>query len=183
MSDTKAIHFEAQLFSIGSWTILRLPKEASAQLASRSLVMVKGTLNGHPFRTPLEPDGNGSHWLSVDVDMRAAAGVAAGDAVTVVIEPVQEWPEPEVPADVRAALDLSPRTQAQWTDITPMARHEWIRWISSTKQPETRQRRIEVSCSKLMAGERRPCCFNRSMCCVPDVSKNGVLLSPGSAAN
>jgi hypothetical protein len=172
------IRFHAPLFKINALTILRLPKNASAQLPSRGQTMVKGTINGFRFQTALEPDGNGSHWLKVDKSMQKSAKADAGDTVEMAIESTKEWPEPAVPADVRGALDSSPRLQTLWMGITPMARWEWIRWIGSTSQHETRKRRIEVACSKLLAGERRPCCFNRNMCCVPEVSKNGVLLEP-----
>ncbi|HEV7454501.1 MAG TPA: YdeI/OmpD-associated family protein [Candidatus Saccharimonadales bacterium] len=173
-----AIHFEAKLFKIGSWTILKLSQSASAKLPSRGQVMVKGTINGFRFQTALEPDGNGSHWLKVGKSMQKSAKAGAGDTVALAIEPTKQWPEPAIPADLQAALDDHPRIQTLWMDITPMARWEWIRWIGSTSKPETRQRRIEVAGSKLRAGTRRSCCFNRNMCCVPEVSKNGVLLEP-----
>ena len=35
------------------------------------------------------------------------------------------------------------KARALWAEITPMARREWIRWVSSAKQAETRDRRIE----------------------------------------
>jgi uncharacterized protein YdeI (YjbR/CyaY-like superfamily) len=83
-----------------------------------------------------------------------------------------------VPADLKNALAAAPQAHALWMDITPNARWDWIRWISSTKQPETRRRRIETACSKLKAGERRPCCFNRNLCSEPSISNNGILLEP-----
>ncbi len=172
------IHFEAKLFSIDAWTLLRLPESASAQLPSRGMTMVAGTINGFRFQAALEPDGKGSHWFRVDTTMREAAGADAGDTVTLRIEPTNAWPEPEVPADLKRALTDSPQVYNLWMDITPMARWDWIRWIRATKQPETRKRRIAVACSKLKAGARRPCCFNRNLCTEPDVSKNGVLLEP-----
>jgi hypothetical protein len=172
------IRFEAKLFKIGSWTLLELPKDASAKLPSRGIAMVQGTINGFRFQTALEPDGRGSHWFKVDDSLREAAGVHAGDTVTLAIEPTREWPEPKVPADITNALAADPQARALWMAITPMARWEWIRWIRATNRQETRKRRIEVACSKLRAGERRPCCFNSSMCTEPSVSKNGVLLDP-----
>jgi len=172
------IRFETKLFKIHSWTILKLPLDASAKLPSRGQVMVKGTINDVPFRTALEPDGRRSHWFRVSSNLQKSAKVGASNAVTLAIESTKEWPEPIVPADWQTAIDANQQVQKQWTKITPMARWEWIRWIGSTAQPETRQRRIETSCSKLLAGERRPCCFNRSANCVPEVSKNGVLLEP-----
>ncbi|MGA2625533.1 MAG: DUF1905 domain-containing protein [Candidatus Bathyarchaeia archaeon] len=56
------IRFEAKLFRIGSWTLLRLPKSASAKLASRGMTMVQGTIKGFRFQAALLPDGKGSHW-------------------------------------------------------------------------------------------------------------------------
>lgn len=172
------IRAEAELFSAGPWTLFRLPASASAKLPSRGLTVVDGTINGFRFQAALEPDGQGSHWFRIDQAMLEAAGAAAGDTVTMDIEPAGECPEPAVPADLGDALAAHPQVHALWLDITPMARWDWIRWIRSTSQPETRRRRIEVACSKLAAGQRRPCCFNRSACTEPSVSRNGVLLGP-----
>jgi len=145
-----------------SWTFLNLPKEASAKLPSRGMTSVEGTLNGFPFRATLEPDGEGGHWLKVDRKLREAAGAEAGDVVTLEIAPVAEEPEPGVPADLRKALAAAPKARELWSDITPIARKDWIHWIVSAKQAETRARRIRNACSMLAAGKRRPCCFDRS---------------------
>ena len=177
------IRFEADLSKIGSWTLLRLPKSASAQLPSRGMTMVDGTINGFPFQVPqpLEPDGKGSHWLRVDEAMREGAGAEPGDTVILEIEPAKEWTEPQVPEDLKIALAADPQAQTLWLDCSTVARWDWIRWISATAQQETRRRRIEVAFSKLKSGERRPCCFNRSMCTEPSVAKNGVLLEPAES--
>lgn len=50
-------------------------------------------------------------------------------------------------------------TRALWNDITPLARNEWICWITSAKKAETRQRRLELARIKLLEGMRRPCCW------------------------
>jgi hypothetical protein len=171
-----AIRFEAKLFNIGSWTILRLPESASAKLPSRGQTMVEGTMNSFHFQTPLEPDGKWSHWFRVDSSLLRGAHAAVGDTVSLLIESSKVWPEPNVPADLQKALAADKQVHALWVDITPMARWEWIRWIRATNRQETRQRRIEVACSKLKSGERRPCCWNRNLCTEPSVSKNGVLL-------
>ena len=64
-----------------------------------------------------------------------------------------------LPADLRKALELDLGARAAWEDITPLARNEWICWVSSGKKAETRSHRIEVALSKLNAGMRRPCCW------------------------
>ncbi|HLC75530.1 MAG TPA: YdeI/OmpD-associated family protein [Candidatus Peribacterales bacterium] len=172
------IHCTAPLARIGSWTILHLPKSVSAKLPTRGMTVVTGTINGSRFLAPLEPDGRGSHWFRWSKTMSKATDADTGDTVTLAMESTKEWPEPTVPADVKKALALAPRAKKLWEDITPSARWDWIRWIRATKEPSTRARRIRVACSKLKAGERRPCCFNRNLCTEPSVSKNGVLLEP-----
>jgi hypothetical protein len=163
------IRFKAKLFrpaesaKAGSWMFLTLPKNASAKLPSRGMAPIEGTINGFPFRATLEPDGQKSHWLKVDRKLSKAAGADAGDVVTLEIAPAAEEPEPEVPADLRKALATATlRARALWSDITPNARRDWIHWITSAKQPETRARRIKNACSMLATGKRRVCCFDRS---------------------
>ena len=178
------IHFEVKLYQINSWTILHLPQSASAQLPSRGMLMVKGTINDVPFKTLLEPDGSygagkkPSHWFAPDKKLLDEANAAAGDSVEVSLQPTKEWIEPEVPDDLKKALSASPKAEALWKDITPLARWDWIRWIRAVKTAETRQKHIEVALDKLNKGMRRPCCFNRNACSEPYVSKNWVLLEP-----
>ena len=72
----------------------------------------------------------------------------------------EEELEPKVPTDLRKALATAPMARAQWSDLTPIARRDFITWMDSAKQPETRRRRIERACSMLAAGKRRPCCYS-----------------------
>src|SRR5438270_2373715 len=73
-------------------------------------------------------------------------------------KPVGE--ELRVPTDLRKALAAAPKARAPWSDLTPIARRDFISWIDSAKQPETRRRRIDRACSMLAAGKRRPCCYS-----------------------
>jgi hypothetical protein len=126
------------------------------------MTTTEGTINGHPFRATLEPDGQRGHWLKVSRKIREAAGADVGDVVTLEITSAGEEPEPRVPADLRKALATAPKARALWSDITPIARRDWIHWITSAKRPETRARRIDNACEMLGAGKRRVCCFDRS---------------------
>jgi uncharacterized protein YdeI (YjbR/CyaY-like superfamily) len=65
-----------------------------------------------------------------------------------------------VPADLHQALATTPVARAPWQNLTPIARRDFITWIESAKQAETRARRIEKACSMLAAGKRRPCCYS-----------------------
>ena len=172
------IRFDATLDTIDRSTILRLPEKASRKLPSRGQVAVEGTINGHEFQTVLEPDGSFGHWMRLDAKLQRTTALSAGDTATLEIESRKEWPEPDVPQDLQAALATAPqKIQDLWQQITPMARWEWVRWVNATQNPDTRQRRVEVTISKMQSGKRRPCCFNLASCTDPNLSKNGKLMT------
>jgi uncharacterized protein YdeI (YjbR/CyaY-like superfamily) len=174
-----AIRFDSTLRTIDKATILRLPKDASAKLPSRGQVAVRGTINGHEFQTVVEPDGNMGHWIKIDGKLQKAASIGAGAAATLELEPLKEWPEPNVPKDLETALAAAPpKIREMWKGITPMARWEWVRWVNATQNPDTRKRRVEVSISKMKSGKRRPCCFNLAACTDPNLSRSGKLIDP-----
>ncbi len=180
------ITFQTKLFKINTTTILLLPDEASAQLPSRGMVMVKGTINDIPFKALLEPDGGygkgkqPSHWFSPDNKLLKEAGAKVGDTVDVSFEVTKDWIEPEIPADMKAALLKNPKAKELFDDITPMARWDWLRWVRAVKTEDTRKKHLEVMLDKLNKGMRRPCCFNRSLCSEPYVSNNWKLMEPTS---
>lgn len=64
-----------------------------------------------------------------------------------------------MPADLKKALAADAVAKATWADVTPLARNEWICWVTSAKKQETRERRIAVGLDKLRKGMRRPCCW------------------------
>lgn len=165
---SRTIRFEATLLRCAgaqknvTWSFLALPLEASAQLPTRSMVTVEGTINDHPFQATLNPDGKRSHWLKISKQLRVAAGAEPGDRLVLAIAPVAEEPEPKVPPDLRKALAAAPAARDVWDDLTAVARRDWIHWITSAKRPETRARRIANGCDMLASGKRRVCCFDRS---------------------
>jgi len=54
------------------------------------------------------------------------------------------------------ALAATPNAKAQWSDLTPIERRDFISWMDSAKQPEAHRRRIEKACVMLAAGKRCP---------------------------
>jgi hypothetical protein len=164
---SNAIRFKARLLRPATprgaaWTFLVLPKNASAKLPTRSMTTVEGTINGHSFKATLEPDGQKSHWLKVSGKLRAAARARVGDEVALEIMPAATALEPGIPADLRKALGAAPQARALWVALTPVARRDWILWIVSARQVQTRARRIDNACDMLASGKRRVCCFDRS---------------------
>ena len=64
-----------------------------------------------------------------------------------------------MPKDMAKMIQSDPKTLGLWDSITPLARNEWICWVTSGKLAETRTKRLAVGKSKMLAGERRPCCW------------------------
>jgi hypothetical protein len=144
------------------WRFLRLPRDASTALPSRGMVAVDGHLAGHAFTALLQPDGEGGHWLKLPRALWQAAGADAGIEVSLALASAQQEPELPLPQDLRQALAAAPAAQAQWKTLTPAARRDFIQWLATAKQAETRHRRIHTACDMLAAGKRRICCFDRS---------------------
>lgn len=168
MSDS-AIRFEALLRRPGGndrgaeWCFLRLPQQASDRLPSRGMVSVAGFFEEVSFVATLAPDGEGGHWLRVEPALLEATNSRAGDPVRLEIAPVEREPEPVVPPALEAALASAPAAAREtWNATTPIARRDWIQWITSAKREETRIKRLAAACDMLAKGKRRPCCFDRS---------------------
>jgi uncharacterized protein YdeI (YjbR/CyaY-like superfamily) len=65
----------------------------------------------------------------------------------------------KVPADLRVVLLATDEVREQWNGLTPLARNEWICWVTSVKKAETRKQHIERLSADLRKGKRRPCCW------------------------
>ncbi|NUM25257.1 MAG: YdeI/OmpD-associated family protein [Candidatus Buchananbacteria bacterium] len=65
----------------------------------------------------------------------------------------------KLPTDFKKAITSDPKVFLIWQDITPLARNEWICWVTSGKKAETRNIRIDKALSKMRGGMRRPCCW------------------------
>ena len=65
----------------------------------------------------------------------------------------------KVPMDLRKALTADKAALAIWEDLTPLARNEWICWVTFVKKDETRKEHVKRTISELKEGMRRPCCW------------------------
>jgi uncharacterized protein YdeI (YjbR/CyaY-like superfamily) len=65
----------------------------------------------------------------------------------------------KIPADLRKVLAAVPEMKEAWDSLTPLARNEWICWITYYKKPETRKEHLKRAREEIVEGQRRPCCW------------------------
>jgi hypothetical protein len=94
--------------------------------------------------------------------MIEAAGTDFGEIAQFEVMSVEVEPEPEVPADLQEALEMSPESRVTWEGTTTIARLDWMHWITSARQAKTRMKRIKDACDMLASGKKRVCCFDPS---------------------
>lgn len=139
--------------------VVPLPERVSQQLQTHNATTLEGAINILPFQATLKPNSKGAYYLKLPQAVCIATRISVGDQVTVEITRIGEEKETRMPADLRKTLVAAPKAKALWEDITPIARRDWIFWMISAKQAETRKRRINSACNMLASGKRRVCCF------------------------
>jgi hypothetical protein len=132
-------------------TGIPVPDEVVAGLGGSKRPPVTISLNGHTYRTTAVRMG-GRFLVPLSAEHREAAGVAAGDPVTVDIELDSAPREVALPADLEAAMDDAARTAYDALSYTH--RKEWVRWVEEAKKPETRATRVEKTVAGLREGRR-----------------------------
>jgi hypothetical protein len=132
-------------------TGIPVPDEVIEALGSSKRPPVVITVGTHTYRTTAVRMG-GRFLVPLSAENREAAGVAAGDEITVDIEPDTAPREVTLPDDLAAAMDDAARTAYDALAFTH--RKEWVRWVEEAKKPETRATRVEKTVAALRAGKK-----------------------------
>ncbi len=75
------------------------------------------------------------------------------------MKPISNGTTHKLPTDLKTALAANKASLAIWETLTPLARNEWICWVTFVQKSETRRDHIKRTVSELKEGKRRPCCW------------------------
>ena len=132
-------------------TGIPVPDEVIEALGSSKRPPVAVTINGHTYRTTAVRMG-GRFLVPLSAENREAAGVAAGQDITVDLEADTAPREVTLPDDLSAAMDDEVR--AAYDGLSYSHRKEWVRWVEEAKKAETRTTRIEKTVAGLREGKK-----------------------------
>lgn len=134
-------------------TGLQVPAEIVQALGTGKRPAVRVTVGHHTYRTTIGSMG-GRFLIPLSADNRAAAGVAAGDEVNVIVEADTATREVTVPDDLAQALADHPAAVRFFDTLAYSHRKEWVRWIDDAKKPETRAKRVQATLDALRREKR-----------------------------
>jgi hypothetical protein len=141
--------FDAVIGAEGDGTFIGVPLDVPA-VFGRVRAPVRVTVNGHTWRSTVMRYG-ADYVLPLSRANREAAGVRAGDAVTVALASDDAPRTVELPDDLAAALDAAPGARAAFDACSFSHRREWVEWVAEAKRPETRERRVRGVVEQVLA--------------------------------
>lgn len=147
MSD--AVTFRATVQRNGkSATGIEVPAEIVTGLGAGKRPKVRATVNGHTYRSSVGVLG-GRYLLPVSAEIRAAAGVAAGDEVEVALAVDAEPRTVAVPDDLAAAFAARPAARRVFDAMSYSHQRRYVLAIDDARTPQTRERRIAKTVDEL----------------------------------
>ncbi len=136
-------------------TGLEVSESVVTDLGGGKRPAVTVTLNGtHTFRTTIAPMG-GSFWIPLAAEHRQAAGLAAGDTVTVTADLDTTPRTIDLPEDLANAFTTAPQAAAFWPSLSYSDQRFHVLQLTGAKTDETRQRRLTKIIDTLNAGRKR----------------------------
>ncbi|MFD0590133.1 YdeI/OmpD-associated family protein [Paenibacillus sp. GCM10027627] len=129
-------------------TGFEVPEEIVKGLGTGKKPAVNVTVGGHTYRSTVAVMG-GKFMIPLSSENREAAGVSAGDEVTVRIELDTEPRVVAVPEDFADRLNQNDAAKAFFEGLSYSNKRRIVLQIEGAKSAETRQRRIEKAVESL----------------------------------
>jgi len=126
----------------GGGTLVPVPKEVAAKLGLKGMPKINAVIAGTPYRGSLMPMGDGTYCLGVLKSIQDAAGVGAGDSITIDLELDTAPRTVELPPDLAVVIARDQEAIAAWEAMSYTNKKEMARSLEEAKRPDTRERRL-----------------------------------------
>src|SRR5256885_6452404 len=136
-----ALQFDGRLESDQGACFIRVPLQTLTALGPGKRAPVKVTINGFAYRTAIAVSG-GKSYVGVRREVREAAGVAAGDPITVGLEYDAQVRTVGRPQALRLALEADPAIAAPFEKLSHTPQKEFVQWVTGAKRADTQRRRM-----------------------------------------
>lgn len=133
--------FKTVILGFGNNTGIEVPAENLAALGTSKRPPVRVTVDGYSYDSTVGVM-SGRCLVSLPKAHREAAGVKAGDAVSVTLTLVTGHWTVEVPPELKSALDAAGLSQ-DFAQLAYSRRKEFARQVSDAKAEATRARRVD----------------------------------------
>jgi Bacteriocin-protection, YdeI or OmpD-Associated/Domain of unknown function (DUF1905) len=162
----KPLRFMATIYKIWLMRHVNVPDEIAVALRKRiaaatprgkrtgsknsRYIPVIATVGGKSTRTTIVPAGGGKFRMQINTAQRKAAKVDWGDAVSIELRIDIASRAVAVPADFRALLAKHPKARRGFDEMPPGHRRQFLLWLGSSKNPETRRKHLDRAVDHLI---------------------------------
>ena len=123
-------------------TGVRVPDEVMAALGGGKRIPVTVTINGTRYASTIATM-RGEPMIPVSAEIRSAAGIAAGDNITVALERDDAPRTVDLPADLAEALRADPAASDRFGTLSYTNQRRHVLAITGARTTDTRTRRIQ----------------------------------------
>ncbi len=132
-------------------TGIRVPDEVVTALGGGKRIAVSVTINGTRYASTIATM-RGEPKIPVSADIRSAAGIAAGDSITVEVERDDAPRTVELPDELADALRADPAASGKFAALSYSNQRRHVLAITGARTAETRTRRLQRVLDELRAG-------------------------------
>jgi hypothetical protein len=158
-----ALRFTAtiEIYQANPYVLVSKERATALRKGWKKPMPVLVQINGRPtppWKINMMPIGDGSFYLYLHGDVRKASNTKVGDEVQVDVSFDKDYkngPMHPMPAWFKQPLEANPKAKAAWDALIPSRQKEILRYFSSLKSDEARERNVQKALRVLSGREDR----------------------------
>ncbi len=153
MSEKQTFEVLLEKYQNSEATAITIPFDVEKVFGGKR-VPIKATINDADYRTTIFRM-RGKYFVVVPKKFREAAGVKAGETITISMQKDTEPRVIKAPEDLAKALNENPAAKEAWENLSFTHRKEYVMAIEDAKREETRNRRIAKTIEQITAKNKK----------------------------